>query len=454
VISFIQRIRRNVEGSPDKIILSDGRGEYTNRQLWELSSRVYAHLCGGGIGREDVVMLRLPRGAEAVMVAVGVWRAGAAVIVMDEGLPEELFDSTCREVSPACTIDSAVMGSIALEEPLDGFVLPDLHDLAYIAYTSGTSAQRKGVLQEYGTIERYWQMDEDGESYSTALTASLHSNLVPVLYALACNSMVDIVPAELFGDWGAFVRRLEEKRVETTYMSPVYYHRFGIPYTPFLKYVSTSFEPVCGLFSERFPLVNEYGATELGTTAAEFVIDRKYDITPIGKPLKGFTFYILDENDRPVPDGEIGEICVDCEYCRGYLNRPEETLAQFRNGLYHTRDLGKRLPDGNYIMYGRTTDALKCSEGLIVALEIEVEARKLLHDQEVYAKVFERPEGRPVVCLYSTKEVDFGALVAELAKILSSYKLPTHFVRVNHFEINNGKVIRCNLENPLCRLPE
>lgn len=449
---FIQRIYDNVVNFPDKVILSDGSGEYTNRQLWEVSSRVFAHLTAKGIGREDVVMVHLPRGAEAMMAAIGVFRAGAAVIVMDEGISQELIDSTCRDVHPAYTIDRVVMKTIGQEAPKDGFVVPDLHDLAYFAYTSGTSGRRKVVMQEYGTIERYWPTDGVGESYSTALTASLHSNLVPVSYAVACNAMVDIVPYEVFGDWTAFVRRLEEKRVETTYMSPVYYHRYGIPYTPFLKYVSTSFEPVGDLFSSRLPIANEYGATELGTTAAEFVIDRKYDITPIGKPLEGFTFYILDDNDRPVPDGEIGEICVDCKYCRGYLNRPEETRAQFRDGLYHTRDLGRRMPDGNFVMYGRITDAVRCSEGLIVALEIEVEARKVLQDHEVYVKVFERSEERPVICLYAAREVDLAALAGELGKVLPAYKIPTHFVKVDHFECNNGKVIRCNLENPLCRV--
>lgn len=83
-MSLSQRIENNVKRAPDKVILSDGEGEYTNRQMWNCSSRVYAYLKARGTWKEKVVLIHLPRGAEAVMVMLGVFRAGGAVVVLED----------------------------------------------------------------------------------------------------------------------------------------------------------------------------------------------------------------------------------------------------------------------------------------------------------------------------------------------------------------------------------
>lgn len=452
-MEFNRRIENNVKRAPNKIILSDGEGDYTNSQMWDCSSRVYAYLIAKGIGKENVVLIHLPRSAEAVMVMVGVFRAGAALVILEDIGPNEWVDFVKKETKPDLVIDSLAMQAIRACAPNDGYVIPDMHDLAYIAYTTGTTGLSKGVLLEYGIFEQYFIYDEQTqptilvEDGSLALTSTLHTSVAAIAYYLGNNAYVDLVPSAIFNCGPKFVKRLEDKKIRTTYMSPVYLHKHGIPYTPYLQYIYVGFEPVCNLYSNRVSILNEYGARELGSSVCSFLIDKPYDITPIGKPYPGFSVCILDEDNKPVKEGELGEICVENQYCRGYLNLPDVTAAQFRGGLYHTRDLGKRLPDGNYMMYGRMNDAVKTKNGLIVALEIETEARKVLGRPTVYVKVF-KTEGNPIICLYADFDVDLSALRAKLKHLLPEYALPTNFVRVERFEYNNGKAIRVNLKNP------
>ena len=309
-------------------------------------------------------------------------------------------------------------------------------------------------MHEYGPLDRYLPTGDDCPSgddltaCSVALTTTLHTGLLPVMITLANDAMEDIVPHEVFEDWPRFLEHLTAKRIGSTYMSPVYLHRYGVPETPFLKYVSVSFEPVCHIFSERTKIINEYGMTEAGTTVAWFLIDRPYDITPAGRPLEGFRLCVMDESGKALPDGEMGEVCVENLYCRGYLNQPEATRKQFREGWYHTRDLGKRLPDGNYVVYGRMNDALKVNGEWIVALEIESALRKILGRDSAYVKVFDDHEQVPCICLYTDFSVDLQTLRERLQGVLPESKWPTDHVLVDQFEYNNGKVIRLNLKNP------
>lgn len=458
-MTIIERIYNNVTGSPARIILSDEHGEYSNRDVWDFSSRVYAYLLAHDVGKESIVLVSLPRSATSVMVMLGVIRAGAAVVMSEDwggSQSKEWREYVAGEVKPAIVVDQRLMDVMMECRPKDGFVIPDLHDLAYITYTTGTTGKRKGVMLEHGTIERYnsevYLQDAEVSKTldeSSAITVTLNSAVIFLLLNLANNAPSDIVPHSVFGSWPDFINRLDDKKITTFACSALDLSRHGIPETPYLHFVSTSYEPACGLYSDRIQLVNEYGMTETGTTVTAFFVDRKYDIVPIGKPLPGFSVMILDEKGNEVPAGEYGEICIDCIYCRGYVNQPELTAEHFRDGLFYSHDLGKRLPDGNLVMCGRMNDSLLTDSGRIIGLEIELAVQKVLVHHGAYVKIFKTSEF-PIICLYTDFDIDFPRLQEDLKGILPEYEIPTHHVRVSRFTHRNGKVIRSLLLPPEC----
>jgi len=156
-MTILERIYKNVTESPSRIILTDDYGEYSNMDVWNFSSRVYAYLLTQNVGKESVVLVHLPRSAKPVMVMLGVIRAGAAVVMSEDWGREsdEWCDYLITEVKPVIVVDQRLIEVVMEYSPKEGFVIPDLHDLAYITYTTGTTGKRKGVMLEYGTIERY-----------------------------------------------------------------------------------------------------------------------------------------------------------------------------------------------------------------------------------------------------------------------------------------------------------
>lgn len=77
-----------------------------------------------------------------------------------------------------------------------------------------------------------------------------------------------------------------------------------------------------------------------------------------GKPIEEITVLIMDEEGNRLPDRRIGEICVSgpC-LARGYDRQPEKSSQVFREGWYHTRDLGY-LSNGELFVTGRIDDLL------------------------------------------------------------------------------------------------
>ena len=82
---------------------------------------------------------------------------------------------------------------------------------------------------------------------------------------------------------------------------------------------------------------------------------------------------IVDDDRRPVPDGEVGELLVRGPYTlRGYYNVPEYNARTFTaDGYYCSGDLMRRHPSGNYVVEGRKKDLINRGGEKIGAEEVE-----------------------------------------------------------------------------------
>ena len=78
--TIIDTLQTYTAQDPSAVILYDDAhfGGISYAQLDEMSGRVYAYLKSKGIGKEDFVLIDLPRGVLPVIAMIGVWKAGAA----------------------------------------------------------------------------------------------------------------------------------------------------------------------------------------------------------------------------------------------------------------------------------------------------------------------------------------------------------------------------------------
>ncbi|MFL5781215.1 MAG: AMP-binding enzyme, partial [Thermoleophilaceae bacterium] len=95
----------------------------------------------------------------------------------------------------------------------------------------------------------------------------------------------------------------------------------------------------------------------------------------MGRPVPGWEVAVLDEDERPLPPGERGEICLRARsnphYPLGYWNRPEDTEEVFGGDWFHTKDAAQVDEDGYFWYAGRADDVIISAGYRIGPFEVE-----------------------------------------------------------------------------------
>ena len=113
-------------------------------------------------------------------------------------------------------------------------------------------------------------------------------------------------------------------------------------------------------FEETFncPVVEGYGLSESTCRSTFNPPDERRRPGSCGLPI-GNEMKVVDDNDNDVPDGELGEIVLRGEnILKGYFKSPEATEIAFRNGWFHTGDVGYRDQDGYFFIVDRKSDMI------------------------------------------------------------------------------------------------
>ena len=211
-------------------------------------------------------------------------------------------------------------------------------------------------------------------------------------------------------------------------------------------------------------LCNVYGSTETygncAVTDAHDPLARRLHTQ--GLPLPGMDIRVADpETRRPLPAGEVGELCVAGHVTPGYFRAPELDAAAFdAEGYFYTGDLGLVGDDGRVRFRGRLKEMIKTG-GINVA-PLEVESVLLQHPGVKQAYVVGVPDHDKdevvvaVLELHEAAAVDAGAIVAFCRERLASYKVPTRLVFRKAEELPHtptGKIHKPGLREELATYP-
>ena len=321
-------------------------------------------------------------------------------------------------------------------------------DIAYILYTSGTTATPKGVqLQHYGLIENMFNIGERQhltEADRLWLAVSLFWGLgcENALFALMTHGGC-IVLQEHFEPGEAL--RLMEREACTVYygtpnMTAALFEHLDRPRHNLraLRTGATIGPPQAiqmAIDLGATHICNVYGLTECygncSLTDAEDHVEVR--LHTIGRPLPGVHIKIVDPaTRRPLPTGGVGEICIRGYLMPGYYKDLEKNAAAFdAEGFLLSGDLGSFDGDGRLRFRGRIKDVVKTG-GLNVS-PLEVEEILLAHPKVDQAHVVGVPDRRneevlaAVVALKEGQSASGEELRAFCRERLAAFKVPEYF---------------------------
>lgn len=492
---FEAQVRRN----PDKIAVKTQDSEWTYRQLNANANRVArAILDAGGPGPERVAVL-FEQGAPLIAALLGILKAGKTYLPLDPLYPVERLTNllTAAEARRVVTnsqnrsLAAAVVGAQAWLVNFDQLD-PELPDgdlqlevapesLAYLLYTSGSTGQPKGVMQNQRNVLTHIR------NYTNQLHLGAEDRLLMLAADTVDAAVMDIFGAVLNGAT-VYPFDLREQGFEaardwmlaqaiTVYHStPTVYRHFlealnGTENFADLRLVVLGGEAATRqdveLYQQHFPptclLVSGYGLTE-STLGLQYFADHETRLTrpavPLGNPVAGIEVSLRDPAGQ---EGAIlGEIVLrGAQLALGYWGQPELTEKAFLpdpehpgQHLYLTGDFARRLPDGQLEFIGRRDQQVKLRGYRVELGEIESALKTYPGLQDAIVLAREDAPGQPRLVGYVIPRT--GASVTEpqlrayLRGKLPAYLLPAAYVFMEQFPLTpSGKLLRRGLPAPV-----
>ena len=463
-MTYMQMLLKQMAEKPDSVALRDPAhpAGITYRELDDRSGRVYAWLKQKGIGREQMVMVNLPRGLDVFTAAIGILRAGAAYTLTEAGYPEErvaFIEKDCRCV---LRINPELYGEMMDCSPAAGCEPADEHDAAYAVYTSGTTGTPKGVLHERGQMTLFMNSAHcHGEPFCVPedrfmLLSPLNfvASTLLLLLTSGTGAELAIVDYDTVRNPAKLLAYMKGNRITGGFMTPSLVRAFAggkdtagahHPFNPEFRVLFLSSEPARNICYRDLTIYNVFAQSEMGFLGGVYRVDKPWEVTPIGQSMvEGFHLCLRDVS------AGMGEVCVENPYFRGYINLPEMTEYALRDGIYHSGDIGRMTGDGDIVLLGRNDDMVKINGNRVEPAEIEAAAKQALGVNWCAARAFVKPD-RAFICVYYQEDIepDEAAAIRQMAEKLPAYMVPACFMKIDRIPVNaNGKMNRKALPEP------
>ena len=397
-------------------------------------------------------------------------QSGARVCFVSDGLDGEIAPHAPASLERMIVMGRAAHESLFAADPIS--VVPrDGNDLAWLFYTSGTTGRPKGAMLTHKVLASASQayaaevdtlapgdpilhaapMSHGSGLYIMAHVMRRGINVVPESHGFDPEEIFALIRAwprtSMFAA-PTMVKRMVDCPVECVSENIRTIIIGGAP-----MYVEDARKAL-----ERFGprLAQIYGQGESPMTITVLpkteMANRDYPrwherLASVGRPFRCVEVMVADENDRPLPAGEAGEIlCRGDTIMAGYWRNPEASAATLRGGWLHTGDVGAFDTDGYLTLKDRSKDLIISGGSNIYPREVEEALLK--HDKVREVSVIGRPDrewGEAVVA-YVVGDAPAAELDALCLASIARFKRPKDYVFVETLPKNNyGKILKTEL---------
>lgn len=445
--SVLEQFCHNVARVPQHIALVDRHKQWTYRDLDESSSQLAEQLRDQGLRAGEVIAIYAHRSASLVWALLAILKLRATFIILDsaypgsrlqicchlsqpkglihlsyagyqpENLPPELQDFI--DVSDAYYLHLPAIPNLSLNDSSEAKSIiekPPTHqpthndDIAYIAFTSGSTGQPKGIVGTHQPLAHFidWHCRrfnlQECDRF-VLLSGLAHDPLLRDIFTpLWLGASLYIPDQDILETSGKLCQWMQQQEITIAHLTPA----MGLLLTqgtspqansdliPSLRYLFWGGDVLTQAdisrskqLSQRVTNVNFYGATETPQAMGYYIVPDQCDVVskklPIGQGIDGVQLLIVKEDETLAVEGDQGEICIRTPYlARGYLNDASLTESKFvanpfrdpssqdsRDRIYKTGDLGRYLADGNIEILGRIDNQIKLRGFRIELSEIE-----------------------------------------------------------------------------------
>jgi len=404
---------------PDGAAIMQADRAITFSELIKRAEQVAASLQSFGVERGDRVAMLLENTDRFAACVFGAMIAGAVVVPMAPSTRPPRLRSILADCEPRVIVADASCSGLAREGAAAAssaatvlvaeeivrtevsasprFADPgtiDL-DLAAIIYTSGTTAEPRGVMLTHrnlvntNSIIAEYLSNGPHDRVCCALPLSFSYGLCQLFAGVFAGSTLVLEPAFTFPQ--DLLRRIEAGRITGLPAVPTMVARLldAIPASTCdlrsLRYITTAAAPLPPAHARRLrellphiDVIPMYGQTEC--TRATYLPPPLVDAHPdsAGRPIRNCETVLIDDAGDRAPEGEVGELVIrGSNVMRGYWRRPEETRRALRpwgdtgDLALHTGDLFRRDAGGLLYFVGRKDDVFKCRGEKVSPREIE-----------------------------------------------------------------------------------
>jgi amino acid adenylation domain-containing protein len=502
--SVQERFAQVVARTPDAIAVSSPAGAVTYAELDEHANRIARRLIGLGVKPEDPVMVLQERTVELVASILGIVKAGAMYLPLHSAYPLPRMQWIADSLSRPVLLADAIMRERGLPEVptvvfvdsdakqrslpgIDPDVRTGLDHLVHMIYTSGSTGDPMGVAVTHrGVLGLALDSCWDGGAQERilmlapyAFSVSTYELWVPLLRG---GHLVLAPPGRL--DVGTLRRLLTEHQISAVHVTAGLF-RVVADEAPEsfagVREVLTGGDVISAKAVQQVlqacpdtVVRATYGATEMSLFITGSPMRAPYSMgptVPVGRALDNTRLHVLDEQLRPLPAGEVGDLYVaGSRLARGYYGRPGITAERFvanpfaRAGqrLYRTGDQVRMRPDGLIEFVGRAGDQVKIRGYRVELAEVESVLARYpgLAHAVVVAREVENGEKRLIAYVVaeagqagpaqaSPAQASVDGLRAHATELLPEYMVPSAFVTLDSLPLTpNGKVDRQALPEP------
>jgi amino acid adenylation domain-containing protein len=449
------------------------------------------YLIQQGIHSGDCVAVYLPRGANHIIALLACLSIGAAYVPCSIEYPQARMDSIIAQADCAAII---ILSTLPLDVActrvlLDGdawthcptsapecVVMPE--QLAYIIFTSGSTGTPKGVAINHKNIVARldWMHDalpltpNDRTLHNTDITFDV--SVAEIFWTLTSGAALVLTDSERYKDAGYLLQRIRDMRVTASCIVPSLLNSILAlnAHTPLLslKYLLSAGEALPPALVTQYyqqcsgTLYNVYGPTEatIYATAYQCIKDQHYDAVPIGYAIKHTDICVINQYEKRVPYGVIGELCIGgAAIAAGYWRDEERSKASFiphpddaHKTIYKTGDVASISATGEVTYFGRRDTQVKI-RGYRIELG-EIASLACQHPDITDATAIDyRPaettHTRLVLYYCSAHPLEADSIKTHLEQHLPSYMIPHHYMHVEAIpRMSSSKINRRALPAP------